>query len=317
MSAIWFCPNIGALDTLDLFRYPERWQRARARVDTFQLYAQNIMAGTEVDMAAHPDWELVGPNNFTALVEVDAFRKLADWNIKVALEVGAIKPFDCDASQNTALTIRLIDRIQNAGGSVDYVAIDEPLPSSRSVQWENAMPGLGCNLTAQDAAAATVRYCRAVKEAYPGTTIGLIEAYPNSRAKELLRFVQYMSEGGFHPQFLHLDVDRNALKKKIDDKQLASEMDEIGRVCQRAPIPYGQILWGQMFRSEVQYRESVMRWASKIKRFRVPPDTLIVQSWEPLNNAKTLPKNLPEDSQYSHTGLVTSMAQLFGVPARA
>jgi hypothetical protein len=317
MPNLWFCPNIGAADTLDLFRQPDAWSDARARIDTFQFYAQNIMASREVDMTAHPNWELVGPNTFQALLDVQAFRKLADWNIKVALEIGAVKPGDCDAMKNADLTICLIKRIQEAGGTVDYVAMDEPLPSSKSATWENMMPGLGCNLTVQDAATATVNYCKKVTAACPGVSIGLIEAYPNSRATDLLKFVQCMSEGGFHPQFLHLDVDRNALKKNVDDRLLASEMDQIGSVCQKAPIPYGQILWGQMFKSDVQYRDSVMTWAAKIQRFKVQPDTLIVQSWEALNGVKNLPKNLPPSYQCSHTHLLGEIAQQFGVAARA
>jgi len=316
MPNLWFCPNIGAKDTLELFRQPDAWSQARSRIDTFQFYAQNIMAGVDVDMAANPNWELVGPNTFQALVDVDAFRKLAEWNIKVALEIGAVKPGDCDAKKNTELTGRLIKRIQDAGGVVDFIAIDEPIPSSRSALWENMMPGLGCHLTLRDAATATVNYCQAVRAEFPGVSIGLIEAFPNSRVAELLKFVQHMSEGGFHPEFLHLDVDRNALRKKVDDKQLAVEMDEIGRVCQRAPIPYGQILWGQMFKSDVQYRESVMTWASKIQRFKVQPDRIIVQSWEALNGMKDLPKNLPPDYQYSHTHLLSAIAQSFGVGPR-
>lgn len=157
-------------DTLELFQQPDAWSQARSLIDTFQFYAQNIMAGVEVDMATKPNWELVGPNTFKALVNVDAFRKLADWNIKVALEIGAVKPGDCDAMKNADLTVNLIRRIQDAGGTVDYVAIDEPIPSSKSALWENAMPGLGCHLTLAEAATATVKYCEAVRDEQPRRT---------------------------------------------------------------------------------------------------------------------------------------------------
>ncbi len=37
-NQIWFTPNVGSVDMLDLFNNPEQWPTARSQVDVFKFY---------------------------------------------------------------------------------------------------------------------------------------------------------------------------------------------------------------------------------------------------------------------------------------
>src|SRR5262249_13154596 len=125
---LWFCPSPGSIDYLDLFTHPDAWPLARQLVNVFKFYQQHTQT---------PAPDLVGPNNYDALVRAGAFRLLAGWNKKTAIEAGAVKEFYCTAdgsgmNEAVANTIASIRGVQAAGGSVSYIAMDEPFVSGRS-----------------------------------------------------------------------------------------------------------------------------------------------------------------------------------------
>jgi hypothetical protein len=111
---IWFCPNSATPDTLELFRNPDAWARARSFISVWQFLALQIHAGD--DPAEYPD---VGPNRLPAFVEVNAFDLLRRWGIRTAVEAGAVKDGDCKAEDNTQNALRLLERMRNVG--VSYV----------------------------------------------------------------------------------------------------------------------------------------------------------------------------------------------------
>lgn len=326
MPELWFAPNIGTLDTLDLFRRPDEWAEARRYVTTFQFYMQHLLVG--VDGEYDPPMErLVGPNRFDAFVKVDAFRKLTDWGISIAVEAGAIKPGNCDGTNNADAAKRFIERVERAGGRVAYISIDESLHASRSAEWEWLPAGLGCRMSLEDAGAAAARYALEVRKDCD-VTIGITEPYPEMRADEILHFVAAMDRGGYHPLFVHLDVDRNDMKDRIKKKaltqaQVLADMTQLAQACDDVRIPFGQLLWGQMFRTPAEYRKSVWEWAQTVTKHPMV-HRLIVQSFdadltsiERKAERKELPHNLPSTDRLSHCALVKDVAQLFKVPARA
>src|SRR3954467_11290658 len=133
---IWFSPGPGTFDYVDLFEHPEEWQRARGDINVFKFYQQH----TQLPPPAN-----VGPNSYDALVSAGAFRQLTGWGIKIAMEAGAVKEFYCtsDASgmaTSIQSTLESLDAIARAGGSVTYLAMDEPWAAGRSARGGGPAP---------------------------------------------------------------------------------------------------------------------------------------------------------------------------------
>src|SRR5262245_60769147 len=125
---VWFAPSPGSLDYLRLFEDPEEWTRARALVSVFKFYQQHTQT---------PAPDVVGPNTYDALARAGVFRRLGQWKKKIAVEVGSVKEFYCtpDASgMNEAIgnTLNTIRAVQAAGGTIAYLAMDEPFVSGRA-----------------------------------------------------------------------------------------------------------------------------------------------------------------------------------------
>ena len=125
---VWFCPGPGTIDYVRLFERPAEWAHARQLVSVFKFYQQHTQTPAPL---------IVGPNSYDSLARAGVFRTLKAWGKKTAIEIGAVKEFYCtpDASgMNTAIADSLasVRAIESAGGSVAYLAMDEPFVAGRS-----------------------------------------------------------------------------------------------------------------------------------------------------------------------------------------
>ena len=290
---IWFCPGPGTLDYLRLFEHPEEWTRARAVVSVFKFYAQHTQT---------PAASIVGPNTYDALVRADAFRKLTSWKIKAALEAGSVKEFWCtpDASGMDASirsTLDAVKAIEDAGGTLAYLAMDEPWVSGRA----NVCGGPALEPTADRVAT----YMTAVARAYPRLKIGLIEAYPFSSADAIETMVQLLRARGVPPAFLHMDVDWHALKTG----DFARDMKRLQAFAASQDIPFGIIIVGYNGEADALYAIDAAGIVNLIgdtfQTWEAMPQHLVFQSWVVTATGLFItPSNLPEDQLYTHTRLV-------------
>src|SRR3954466_5092102 len=85
---VWFAPRPGTVDYLRLFDHPGEWERARQVLSVFKFYQQHTQT---------PAPSIVGPNSYDALARAGAFRLLAQWKKKIAIEAGSVKEFFCTA----------------------------------------------------------------------------------------------------------------------------------------------------------------------------------------------------------------------------
>jgi hypothetical protein len=290
---IWFCPGPGTLDYLGLFEHPEEWTRARAVITVFKFYAQHTQT---------PAPAIVGPNTYDALVRASAFRKLTSWRIKTALEAGAVKEFWCtpDASGMEASirsTLDALKAIEDAGGTLAYLAMDEPWVSGRA----NVCGGPALEPTADRVAP----YMTAVARAYPKLKIGLIEAYPFSSADAIETMVQLLRARGVPPAFLHMDVDWHLLKTG----DFARDMKRLQAFAASQSIPFGIIIVGYNGEADAQYAIDaagiVNLIADGFQTWDAMPQHLVFQSWVVTPTGLFItPSNLPENQLYTHTNLV-------------
>jgi len=290
---IWFAPGPGTIDYINLFQHPEEWPNARALFDVFKFYQQHTQT---------PPPDIVGPNSYDALVRAGAFQTLTKWNKKIAIEAGSVKEFYCtpDASgmnaaiQNTLASIRAV---QQAGGTVSYIAMDEPFVSGRS----KICGGPALEPTADRVAT----YVSGVKAAYPGVAIGLIEAYPFSSESAIETIVQLLEARNATPAFLHMDTDW----RLSGPTAFKRDMARLRTFAASQGIPFGSIIVGLNGDADALYAvdaygvtELIAATYSKWDRM---PDQFIVQSWaQSITGQYIAPTNLPETQMYTHTNIL-------------
>jgi len=287
---IWFSPGPGTLDYLRLFDHPEEWSRARSVVTVFKFYAQHTQT---------PAPSIVGPNSYDALVRAGAFRKVVSWKIKTALEAGSVKEFWCtpDASGMEASiqsTLDAVKAIEDAGGQLSYLAMDEPWVSGRA----KACGGPALEPTADRVAL----YMSTVNRARPTLKIGLIEAYPFSSEEAIETMVQLLRVRGVPPAFLHMDVDWHSLPPGA----FARDMKRLQTFAASLNMPFGIIIVGYNGEADALYASDDGGLANVIadafQTWDAMPDHIIFQSWVVTSTGLFItPSNLPEDQLYTHT----------------
>lgn len=292
-NRIWFAPVPGALDYLRLFEHPEEWTRARSLVTVFKFYQQHTQT---------PAPSIVGPNTYDALVRADAFRRLKSWGIKTSIEVGAVKEFWCTADAggmqaSIKATLDSVKAVQDAGGVVHSLSMDEPFVAGRSRV---------CGGPALEPTADRLKtYMTAVRAAYPSIKVGLIEAYPFSSADAIERMLSLLRDRGVEPSFLHMDVDWHALKTG----EFARDMPRLKAVAAEARIPFGIIVVGYDGNADALYAIDAAGITNLIAgAFRTwdnMPEQIIFQSWVVSSTGLLItPTNLPEGRLNTHTNLV-------------
>jgi hypothetical protein len=117
--SVWFLPAGYSPDIVELFTKPEEWKEARSRIDT-------SMFGPGQVQSASPKRD--SPLN--SLLAADAFRLPAKWGLKIALGVPALKEWDCEGRQTPAIAVEEMKTVYNAGGTVQFIDMDEPLIST-------------------------------------------------------------------------------------------------------------------------------------------------------------------------------------------
>ena len=289
---IWFAPGPGTLDFLRLFNHPEEWPRARTLTKVFKVYQQHTLM---------PPDPLVGPNSYGALASAGVFRRLNQWGIKTAIEVGSVKEFYCtaDASGTNAAianTAASIEAVRAAGGAVHYLAMDEPFVSGRA----KVCGGPALEPTADRIAT----YVNGVHAAFPLVKVGLIEAYPFSSEAALETILHLLHARGASPAFLHMDVDWSALGP--DGPTLfARDMKSLQAACAAEKVPFGMILWGVNGDADALYMRDAQRFVDALAStfsWETMPDQMIFQSWAASSTGlRITPTNLPEAAQDTHT----------------
>lgn len=292
---IWFAPGPGTVDYLDLFERPEEWAHARQIVDVFKFYQQHTQL---------PAPSIVGSNSFDALARAGAFQTLTKWGKKIAIEAGSVKEFYCtpDASgmnASIASTVASLQVVQGAGGTVAYVAMDDPFAAGRAP----VCGGPALEPTADRVAI----YVRGVHSAFPNVKIGLIDAYPTSSEADFETILDLLAARGVPPAFVHADVDTRGLRAGRDD--FTRDMRALRQACAARNIPFGIIIWGYNGDSDILYAfdadKVVQEIAQAFAGWDDMPDQLIFQSWAVSSTGLLItPSNLPEDHPYTHTNLV-------------
>ncbi len=288
---VWFAPNLGSLDMVSLFTQPQAWRTARSQLGVFQFYEQQLIS---TQPAACVD---CGPNILPAFDQAQAFSQLGDWGLAISVEVGVIKGHTCSPEANADLALQAIRNVQQRGGVVRYLAMDEPLLGARDC-------GIGLTDLGQ-AAKGVATFAQRVQEAYPAVSVGDVEPYPEFGVPVLTAWLAALRSHGFVPAFVHLDVDRGrATSLGVD---VPGDLRALLQVTQVQQIPLGVIFWGADGTDEAAYAADVLAWVETVRQAIGEPPQSIFQSWSRDAGSRfVVPRNLPEtdSATVTHTRLV-------------
>lgn len=295
---VWFSPNMGSADYLELFTNPEEWSGTRPKIGVIKFYTQNLMNNPCV---------ICGKNTMKSFVEVDAFRKLAKWGVAIAVEVPSVKPWGCGLKEANVVTHMMQD-VEANGGEVAYLAMDEPLVGGALA---GANGAAGCGFDRDHAVAATAQFVKDVKAKYPRVRVGDIEPYSKFSVEELGQWIDALRTAGFNPAFFHLDVDRK--KVAVDHKNLAHDLKWLGEFCARRGIPFGVIFWSPA-KSDQEFYESTMKWVQTVNAAMGRPAEVIFQNWD---GGPSSPHDIPantaaHDPTYNHMRVIEDSLAVFG-----
>lgn len=299
----WFAPNVGTRDTLRLFEQPETWAQARGRLGVFQLYAQNLASMEPAQCPTCNDVLLPG------LERVDAFRKLKQWNVALAFEMGSVKHHTCEGAKAADFGAYVVGLVEARGGEVSFIAMDEPYAGGNmQVGAEN------CRYSRDQSADQVARFVERMREKAPGVRVGDIEPYPYFKMSELMTWVDALRARGVDLAFFHVDIDRNHAKKIKAD--VYGDLGRMRTFLAERGIPMGVIFNGHELeapsRTDAQYYDAVLGHARETQAKLGSIDHAIVQSWFQVNGESTLPANLPFEGK-GHTRLFFEIAGLFGL----
>lgn len=286
-DSVWFTPNLGSLDLVDLFSRPDGWARARSSTRVFKFYEENLIS------AAPADCPLCGPNLLPDLVSRGAFVALSSWGLRIAIEVPVVKSWSCDTLLARSRAQEALHNVEASGAAVRFLAMDEPL-----------LGGEGCGLDPGASAARVQGFIADAQVGRPSLAVGDIEPYPRFSVSDIEAWTTALEASGTRPAFFHLDVDRvEADRRKAN---LAADLQSFEAFFQGRGIPFGVILWGQGA-SDRAYYDDVRAWVATVSRDLGRPRQLVFQSWAAGEKGqRTIPDNLPESDPtvYSHTRLV-------------
>jgi len=201
-----------------------------------------------------------------------------------------------DAVRQSVASIRAVEA---AGGTVSYLAMDEPFVSGRAA----VCGGPALEPTADRIAT----YVSGVRAASPNVRIGWIEAYPFTDEASLEAALDLLRARSATPAFMHVDVDSRALARAGAD--FTRDMRALRAACAARQVPFGIIVWGYNGDADALYgldAEGVINEISAaFSTWDDMPDHLVFQSWAQTPTGLWLtPSNLPESRPYTHTNLL-------------
>jgi len=280
---VWFAPlpprmthmgYDGSNDYFDLFAADAEWPTAARRVQVFKIYGSwvaNYATDDELRSVVHGS---------------------ADRGIALALEIGAfLASPECGSGiEGFDGTLDTIQRIQRAGGTVAFVAFDEPFAFGHVARGPNT-----CQWSLEEAAQRAASFTLSLRALDLGVVVGDIEPlWAEISADDMAAWLEAYAEAAGEPfGFLHLDIDWG--RADWPDVLLATE-----QAARAQGVPVGVIYNGGDVDSDERWNEfAVARMYTYEERTGGRPDQVVFQSW--MDHPDHV---LPEDDPTSFTGLI-------------
>jgi len=160
---VWFAPlphyvnsNLGAVDFLDLFSAAAPWGTAASHIQVFKIWTSELDYFSDVDLS-------------------NMFADLKRRHIALAIEWGPLEPNGCGSGEgfDGALALHYAQKIRENGGTLQYIAFDEPFAGGSL-----ASPPDACHWSADQVAQDALRHLAMIRTVFPDAIVGDIEVLP-------------------------------------------------------------------------------------------------------------------------------------------
>jgi hypothetical protein len=281
-SQVWFSaldpvqrPEVGyggSPQYMDLFSPNAPWQHAASHVRVFKVYGQWVDQASDVDLRRQ-------------------FADLKQRGIALGLDAGAMTaPGPCGIGvegYGGQSLVQMAKRIQQDGGTLSYLAMDELLYFGSIYDGKNA-----CHWTPEQAVAAAVPNLKVLLAAFPDIKVGDIEPVgeppletTNDRYRRGIEAFQRAL--GFPLVFFHADVSWST--PSFSEKLVA-----LHKMVESEHVPFGVIYDGNPNDfSDATWLQSAESHMAEVERAIGTPEHVIFQSWNRYPR-KLLPESAPD-----------------------
>ncbi len=294
---------------------------------------------------------LCNDNTLTNFIQVQAFTKLDEWGIDISIEGAGIlpqtpfgTPVDCGLEKQIAVqnafnwTMDAIINVQANGGTVSYIAIDEPIRRWYSPIYP-PLEGPECKTESlAEIAAMVADFITMMNNAAPSINVGQIILYPELDVEGIKTYVAELENLGIYLPFIHLDVHGLRIIDYtgptygwVTLAQVRADLLDLKTFLHAHNISFAPILIDlsvatQLFQfgeyTDEVYFEGAIDWIFEVNSAIGQPGHLIFESWVQPQYSDTdlisiiTPINLPENdtSIYSHTRLINEGLSIFNPP---
>lgn len=275
-----------------LFEHPDEWKETRSLVDVLFYTDLNFQRQFSDD-------------------ELRAwFGKLREWNIKLAMEVGAIKEWGRTGEKTFKAEQANWDRLERLGANLYAIAMDEPLVNCREKIHESD----------EYAVQETANYIALVRQHFPKILVGDIEAYPSISIEDHQKWLQALNaklaeKGVRGVDFYRLDVDW--LRFVVQNKGSWKEVRQLEVYCRQKKLPFSLIYWASGYPSLVKrgvgddstWYVGIMQQGYDYRSVDGRPDQYVIESWVAAPG-----QTIPETADWTFTRSVRDFARKFVKP---
>ncbi|MDD4871604.1 MAG: hypothetical protein PHR77_13690 [Kiritimatiellae bacterium] len=281
----------------ELFEKPEGWKETRSLI--------NVLAYTDLNLN----------KQFTDEELRKWFSMLQQWDIKLAMEVGAVKPWGVTGEITFNIERPMWDRIQRLGGNIHAIAMDEPLCCVRK------------DLHKPDdyAVEETASYIALVRKQFPEILVGDIEPYPFIQREDLVRWIDALQAklvqmGGRGLDFFRLDVDWNHFTNgNATYPGNWREVKKLEIACRQRKVAFSLIYWAADYphmkrlniADDSTWYVSIMRQGYDYAFVGGTPDQYVIESWIEAPSC-----SLPEADEWTFTRSVRDFCRRFPKAAK-
>lgn len=286
---IWFAPLpplpivegrnfTGSDDFMQLFNPGAPWQNAAGHIQVFKLYGE---------------WVAYDATDAQLKQVVDDLRKRG---IALAVEAGPLNaPSNCgqgvESFAGTEEGLKIARRIQNAGGELTFIGLDEPYFFAHFYDGENA-----CHWDAGRIATEVAKYIQTMRQVFPNVIVGDTE--PLAGAANAQAYTNWLdtfrSTNGYDLAFLHMDIDWSR-------SNWADEVIAIQKHGEEINVPVGIIYTGNAFDKTDEAWISAA--GERVKKLEIEkkamPDHILFQSWNDKPDHV-----LPETTDFTFTNFI-------------
>jgi len=274
----------------ELFERPDDWKETRAMVD--------VLFCTDLSYQ----------NNFKDDAELTKwFAQAKAWNLKLAMEVDAIKEWGKKGAECFAKEQKNWERIQKLGANIYAVAMDEPLVCTREHIHESD----------EYAVEETANYVTEVRKHYPEMLVGDIEAYPSTSVEEHEHWIEAvnkrLAEKGVRGlDFYRLDVDW--LRFNAEQKGSWKDLRRLEIWCKQHKMPFQLIYWASGYPAATKrgladdstWYTAIMQQGYDYALIDGKPDAYVIESW-----IDAPPQCVPDSAEWTFTRSVRDFARKF------